>query len=257
MGHAPSALTPVVATVKLRHGYGIMVRNMNPFDAAWAKLKAIPTISSLSDMGSETQHPPRGPRYDRSRSRDAGAHFREDLPDFPLAAHEDLGRHLNASMRPEAEAMHTALGMARQAGVPGSEAPKFSGGPPQHDAHERLMEALLSRYTGRGGEANPWISRVSQRGDLPHMDLAQRPPQGSGQSMLDALYASGQMEQDPYFEHLMTQQGPPDTKHPEVNVSYPASHATTPINEASRDRHWKETQQRLGEEPRVYGLPPP
>ena len=104
-----------------------------------------------------------------------------------------------------------------------------------------IVDALYSRYSPMQQE--PWITRMGHHADRPQMDLAQKPPPGSPQALLDALYASGQLGETPKNMLPKTVENLQHTGggHPQVVVQSP------PGNYES---------QRLQEEPRVYGLPP-
>ena len=197
----------------------------NPFDVAWATLKAIP-----SPTGGGGKSPP-------------PAHFRESLPPpagFPLAHHEeygkDLSHHDNAAT---AAAIQAAMDMANHPAMRArSSSGRDLGGP-----RDEIVEALSQRYSPIQQE--PWITRMGHHTDRPQMDLALKPPAGSAQAVLDALYASGQMSDDPHYQHMLSQEKPPRGSggFPEVNVPLPAT-------ESDLDRLLDVN------EPRVYGLPP-
>ena len=152
-----------------------------------------------------------------------GAHFRESLPGFPLAHHEQFGAELGSDDNPgRLAAVDAAHNMAAEhAGMRGD--PRHGG------VRDEIMEALMSRYR----EQEPWITRAGAHGDRPQVDLAEKPPHGSPQALLDALYGSGQLGDD--FRQSAA------GGHPQVVVQSPPGDYES---------------QRLQEEPRAYGLPP-
>ena len=127
---------------------------MNPFDAAWATLKAIP-----SPTGGGGKSPP-------------PAHFRESLPGaagFPLAHHEEYGKELtHGDSAATWAAVETAMNMAKH---PAMRA-RSPSGRDLNRPRDEIVDALYGRYSLN----EPWITRMGHHADRPQMDLAQKPP---------------------------------------------------------------------------------